>query len=644
MFVARLYIILCISFNLFCLANNKTDSLLKVISHSKQDTNLVKIYTQLAWQYYGASDTINPSACLGKSLQLSEKLHFNKGILDSYSNLAMLYTAYGKSDSAVHYLALCLKRSKSIHDLNVASKCAINLANAYLNQANYAEAIRYYIEALNYFEVLKDQEKIAMTDHCLGIAYYLMKNYSLSLDYYQRSIDIGQKLGKPEGAGYSYNGMGVVHKEMQEYDTALYYLDQSFQLAVKANDQSLLSHNLSNIGEIYSLRHNDEKALEYLEKALALQTELNDQRGLAETHNLTGDVYLRKSDYAKARTAFESAKSIAAQTGLTDILKNAWKGLSSAYRGLNDYPGSLEAYQQYSDIKDSLYTAESTKQIADMQTKYDTEKKERENLLLQQKNKIDNLQLSKEKTQKYILVGSLLFVLLFGGIFYNRYRLKQKNDLLKEREFRIREVFRAQENEKIKLSKDLHDGVGALLSLIKLNISGIDPGGPHDQLLANTKDLAGQALKEVRNVSHNLMPGLLSRAGLEAALAELTEQVNSSSGINMKLNYRVKEKLTPEAELNIFRMVQEGIHNMIKYASATEAAIVLIQDQETVVVTIKDNGCGFDRAIVKDIAGNGLNNIISRAHLLKGEANIATELNAGTTITVTLSLKHITYV
>lgn len=639
----RYLLAVCMALSLGCLAGNPVDSLLRIIRNKPADTNLVKEYTQLAWQYFYAGDSANAAGYLARSGALSQSLHFNKGLLESYSNLAMLYTAYGKPDSSLRYLSLCLQKAQALHQPSVASKCCLNLASAYLNRADYAQSIRYYIQALRYFDQLNDEPKIAMTDHCIGIAYYLMRNYPLSLSYYRQSIAMAQKLGKPEGAAYSYNGIGVIYKELHQYDTALYYLNQSYALAVKTSDKTLLSHNLSNLGEVYSLQHHDEQALTYLNKAHALQLELSDQRGMAETDVLTGELYLRQKNFGTARSAFGAARLIATRAELRDILKNAFKGLSAAYQGLHEDGKALEAYQAYAALKDSLYTSESTRQIADMQTKYDTEKKEHENALLLQENEIKNLQISKEKSQKYILISSFIFLALLGLVYYNRHRLQQKNKLLRERELRTQAVFQAQEQEKARLSKDLHDGVGALLSLIKLNISGIEPGGPHDALLVQTKDLASRAMKEVREVSHSLMPGLLARAGLRAALGELVGQVNASGAVNMVLNDGMDVKLKPEAELAIFRMIQEAVNNLLKYADATQASISLLQKPGALLITIADNGRGFDQSELAEGSGNGLDNLASRAGMFNGSAHVTSDPGQGATVTIQLPLTSLIY-
>ncbi len=525
-------------------------------------------------------------------------------------------------------------------EVAVSAKACSNLAGAYLSQGTYALAVQYYLEAMQYLEKTNDQLKIAANYHCLGIAYYMLKNYPLSLKYYYKSIEVGQNIGHPDETGYNYNGIGVAYKEIKRYDSALLYLEKAHVAAEKNNDQYLLSHNLSNKGEVYSATNHLDEALKCLSAAFILQLKNNDQRGVSETSVLLGDAFLNTGDYVQSRKYYDSARIIATSIDAKDVLKNAWKGLSTVYSRLNDPGAALLAYQRYSDLKDTLYTEESSRQVAEMQTKYNTEKQEKENTLLQKENTIKNLQLARERNQKYTIIASVAFLILISFVYYNRYRLKQKNEILKERELRAYAVFQAQENEKTRLSGELHDGLGALLALIKLNLSSIAANHTNEKILISTKQLATDAITEVRNIAHELMPSVLAKSGLHAALMEMVNSVKASGALDIELTYSLSERLPPAIESNLFRIVQEATNNIVKHSGATNEILNIAQDGDYVVVTIKDNGKGFDKNILSKISGNGLNNIVSRVNTMKGKTDIIAGKNNGTQIEIVVPLKN----
>lgn len=642
LFIVFTFIGLLPGFAAFAQLNSlKADSLLKLMAGKRAtDTVTVSLYTQLAWCYLD-TDSAKTIGYLQKSRALAQQLSYSKGLWEGYNNIGMAYAKYGRIDTAMHYFDLGLQSAEQSKNAQVAAKYSINIASVYLNQAKYADAIRYYIGALRYLDTLNDQGQVAVTQHCIGIAYYLLKNYRLSLSYYAASIATEKKSGKPVMLGYSYNGMGAAFKELNNYDSALYYLQQGREVATKNADKALMSSVLSNIGAIYGQQAKTTEALEYLDKALALQNALGDKRGIAETSIAAGDVYVKLKNYGKAIQYYDAAKGIASAIGLNDILKEAWKGLSSAYAGLGNYKASLEAYSQYASIKDSLYTKESTAQIAEMQTRYNTEKKEQDNRLLQKENDIKALQLAKERNKEYLLLAIFILALFTAAVYYNRYRLRQKNILLQERELRAHAVFRAQEDEKTRLSKHLHDGVGALLSLAKLNISGIEPDAANEKLLNSTKKLVGDAITEVRGISHELMPGTLAKAGLRAALDEMLEQLSTGNTLKARLSYDLHQKIAPSAELNIYRIVQEACNNIIKHAEARNIEVMLRQDAGRLSLKVTDDGRGFDKDALK--TGNGLNNIYSRADIMKATVSISTNQGQGTVLDILIPLKQIAY-
>lgn len=635
----KLLLLCAILLSIHCSFGN-TDSLLKVASTLKNsDTALPAIYTKLAWTYLAANDTTNTLAYLRKSESLAAQQKFDQGVMVGYSNIALYYTRFGLIDSSISYFTLCLKKAKEVNDVNIAAKTCGNLAGAYLSKASYEQAVKYYLEAMQYLDKTNDPAKIAANYHCLGIAYYLLKNYPLCLKYYFLSMETGQKAGMPDKSGYNYNGIGVAYKEMKLYDSAIYYLDLAHTAAETNKDMYLLSHNLSDEGEVYNIQGHIPQALVCLTKAVNMQAQNQDSHGLAETLVLLGNTYLNDRNYPYAKKYFDSARMLAGTIGSRDVVKNSWKGLSAVYGAMNNPAASLDAYRHYSDLKDSLYTQESSHQIAEMQTKYNTEKKENENILLQKENTIKDLQLGKERNLIYILVVSFIFIIVTSVVYYNRYRLKQKNEMLKERELRAYAVFQAQEDEKGKLSKELHDGVGALLSLIKLNISSIPIDDNNKKILTSTKALATNAIKEVRGISHDLMPSVLAKSGLEAALEEMKESVASAGAIDVELSYSVKQKLPATVEGNIFRIAQEATNNIMKHAGATRETISITENNNRIEVTISDNGIGFDKNILAKITGNGLNNIFSRVSLMKGTVDISTDKETGTQINITIPLK-----
>jgi signal transduction histidine kinase len=438
--------------------------------------------------------------------------------------------------------------------------------------------------------------------------------------------------------GFCFLWFGVLLFVLLVFDKALNYLERTRALALQAGDSIILSHNCSSLGEVYGLLGNFDKAKRLLEDGLAIQKRLQDDKGIGESLIQLGNLYLKSGKSAEAINYYKDALGIAEKVGINEIKKDAYKGLSNSYSKIGDYKKALDYTSLYSETKDSLFNSTSSLQIADMQTKYESEKKEKENTLLLQENNIRKLEIEKQKSQRNIIIIASLVVVLIGALLYNRSRLKHRNKILQEKELRTMAVFQAQEKEKIQLSKELHDGLGPLLSLIKLNISSIKVEPASSKLITDVKELTNQSIKEVRNISHALAPSVLQKQGLKAALEEFVNQVNGSGSFQTSLTYRVNHQLNPETEINLFRIAQEAINNAIKHSGGTSADISLIEKGPLLEFKITDNGRGFSSESLS-ASGNGLNNIYSRVEFLKGELKLNTQLNSGAEYYISIPLK-----
>jgi two-component system NarL family sensor kinase len=308
--------------------------------------------------------------------------------------------------------------------------------------------------------------------------------------------------------------------------------------------------------------------------------------------------------------------------------------LSQCDSATGDFRSAFIYHQLYAQVKDSILNEESSKQIAEMQTRFETEKKESENKLLLNENKINALEITRQKAHRNNLIIGFALIMVIGLFLFNRSRLIGKNKILQEKDLRNKAILKAQEEEKARLSKELHDGLGPLLSLIKLNASGIPANPQSDKLLGEIKDLASEGMKEVRTISHALMPSVLQKSGLQSALEEFIGQVNQAGQIKAELVCTVSERLPGDVEVNIYRIVQEAVNNTIKHAKAGSVLISLTEARNELELVIEDNGRGFDASAVKN--GNGLNNMLSRAEIVKGAIQMNSQPGKGTKIVISI--------
>lgn len=290
-------------------------------------------------------------------------------------------------------------------------------------------------------------------------------------------------------------------------------------------------------------------------------------------------------------------------------------------------------------MKDTLYKDEKTKAIAELQTKYATEKKESEIRFLRQENDLKDSRLERNQALVGILVLLAVGLAVFGWLVRNRMTLKQKAELEETkaslRAAQLTAVITSQEAERKRFAADLHDGLGQLISAVRLNLS-------KEQVERRSLDQAVEVLNEmnseIRNIAFNLMPQVLIKNGLTEALEELATRVNHAERIRIRIGaFDVEPIHETDRKVALYRICQEWINNVIKYSGCTDINVQLVQHIQELVITIEDNGNGFDMSTLMLSQGNGWKNIQSRLAMIHGLIDIDTiPGRKGTTVVITV--------
>lgn len=567
-----------------------------------------------------------------QALKIAEEEKRSKEQAVMKNSLGQLHAMKGDLATSLLYFSENLESAKKAGNKELVSRCDINIANIYTIQGKYNSALDRYLDALRINEQGKDTALLYVNNLCIGITHYYLKNYSKSLGYYSRCLALCSNRKDAGKKAYCYNAMGIINKETGHHDEALALLEKANAVASEAADSSLLAHNRSNLGELYGLKGDYSKAMSCLQSAGNMLRRFSDNKGLGENLVLLGNVNVHFKNYAAALPSFHEALEMADRIGIREIAKDCHLGLSEAYAGLHQFEEADKERRQYERIKDSLFNATSSVQIADMQTRYETEKKESENLLLVKDNNIQAMEIEQHKSLRNLLIIGFALALIVLALLFNSSRLRSRNRLLLEKEMRNRSVLQAQEQEKMRLSQELHDGLGPLLSLVKLNVSALETNDENRKMIGEIKELTSQGIKEVRTISHALMPGMLQKQGLRAALTEFMEQAGSSGAIRTDFKYDVASVLNVEMEVNLYRIVQEAVNNILKHASAQTIRVALHEKNDMIVLTIADDGKGFE--VRSTQSGNGLNNIYSRVDLLKGKVETQSAAGKGTSFLI----------
>ncbi len=356
---------------------------------------------------------------------------------------------------------------------------------------------------------------------------------------------------------------------------------------------------------------------------------------------------MREGQYVEAEKHILDALQIASKNKIRSVERMAYKSLATLYIKSKN-PKAMEFYLKYDQLKDSIFSEESVKQIAEMQTKYDTEKKEQDNQLLTKENAVKEAVIKQQATQRNLLLLSIIAILALALLLYNRFKLKQKTlfqeELNKQQALRSKAVIDAEEKERMRIAQELHDGLGQQLSAVKLNMSSLESSidlktNEQKLMMKNALEIIDDSVKEVRSVSHSMMPNALLKSGLAAAVREFLNRISSADKLKIELEiHGLNERLESTMETILFRVLQEIVNNIIKHSQATKVNIQIIRHDQELTLMVEDNGIGFDISKIKS-DGIGLKNIQSRIEFLNGTVDFDSQPQKGTTVIIEVPLK-----
>ncbi len=617
--------------------NNKVvlDSLEKLATALK-DSALVKTYNELTWQYRMV-DRDKAIAYGNKAIALGEQVHYEPGIAQAYNDLGIIYYDKEDYDTAIALYGKAMQIRKKMGDELGIAKLYNKIGIIYQRQAAFDKAQENQFAALELFRKYKNDIGISYSLNNLGIVNQNMGRYDEAIKYQEESIAIKERIGDKIGLAGSYVNVGNLYYIKDQLKEAESYFRKGEVIAREKGDKEYLSNALNNLGNVLVKKEQYRQALDVVKESYALRDSLKDSKGMASCLNNLGDIYtkMKLTDSAALciTKGIELAKSA---VNCKPELNKLYSTFAKLYELKGDFANALQMYKLYADTKDSLYTDQLGERFAELETRYKT---------LEQQKKIQQQQFELTKRNYWIAGALALLVLsgLLGYSYYKRFRLRKEKQLqeaiMRQQDLATKAVIEAEENERKRIAGDLHDGVGQLMSAAKMNLSAFEDRiafRSDDDRLAYEKLIAmvDEGCKEVRAVSHNMMPNALLKAGLASAVKEFLDKIDSHV---LKVNLYTEglnERLDGNVETVLYRVIQECVNNVIKHSGANRLEISLVKDSDGISAAIEDNGRGFDTAQKEKFDGIGLKNIRTRVAYLKGTVDFDSSPGKGTLVAI----------
>ncbi|NRF40881.1 sensor histidine kinase [Pedobacter foliorum] len=540
----------------------------------------------------------------------------------------------GNTDTAeVLFNQVIVEASKS-NNFDLIARAKMNVGRIYADKGRNVIALGLYQEALTQAESVQNRKLQAAILKHIGALYISWKKFNEALTYYNKAEQLAVAVGDEELIADCQNNKGTVYEQQKKFDEAIKVYKNALDIYTRKNITAKISMALSNVAIVYKFQKNYQESLKYNFKAISLSEKTGDEWMMAATYNNIGNLYGEIGDYKNAILYCERALSIAKKIDALEIVESIYDSMAEAAAKAGDYKNAYAYRKQFSAAMDQFINIENAKQLSELNVKYETEKKHK--IIQQQQFEIT-------KRNYWLLVATLIFILVLLALYfsYRVYRHKQEQKLQQEvfrqKEVSAKALFEGEQNERIRIARDLHDGLGQMLSLVKMNLSSVEKPVPS---LEQSMKLVDQTIDELRRISHNLIPEALN-FGIFQALEDLAEKINASGSTHMEIDIEqglIERKFEMLKELSIYRVVQEIVNNMIKHARASQIHLTIGTNDIGIVLRISDNGCGLDEDAIGRSKGIGWNNIHTRVHLLDGKIKIHSEKLSGTQIEIFLPL------
>lgn len=430
----------------------------------------VDLLNQLASEnYYLSSEKLEKYA--KQALELSKKINYKNGEVQSFHNLGKIYYSGGDYDNALNYYQKALKINQNIFNdkqgeltdsIYIATKRKIssltnNIGLVYYSLGNYDLAIEYFLKSLEMFEeTLPDGSKIGKEKNIaylnlnIGNIYLYLKNYDKALVHYKNGLEICEDIQDQNGVAGALINIGNIYTYSDSINTGLRYLQKALEIYEDIGNKKLTGTTLMNIGANYFYLNKYEESLKYYMRALGIFEEFGNKWEISKTLNNIAKVNIKQNKLNEASANLEQALKTAEETKSPKLIMDIYKNYSDFYSLKNNYQKAFEYHILYSNINDSIFSEESNKKIAEMQIKYETEKKEKEIELLQKDNEIYKLKTEKQKLLKWILFSIITITVILLLFIYNSNRIKKKANRLLEKLVKERTADLVKTNEQLK--------------------------------------------------------------------------------------------------------------------------------------------------------------------------------------------------
>ena len=577
-----------------------------------------------------------------ESAALSEKISYQLGMATSYRLIGVLYVDRMVLDSGRMYYDKAFAIVKDKKDQAFQKQAGLithNYGAIYHKKQEYDSAVAKYIAAIKIFTEGHNEGLAFFSYNNLSALYSFLKENEKALAYAKEANRCARLLNDKAKILSTVNSEMSARIELGQFDSVYTSLKNNLEMATSLQNYYQQGTTSNLLAKYYGDgRGRFDSCIYYSRLALAgMEKANNEYEGTNMLHNL--GYYFKRAGMADSaskylKLALQKGKTL----GLDYVIQYSLENLVELEDSLGNKVAAYNYLRDLVTVKDSLYAKTNRDQLNELEVRYQAEKKDKQ-IAIQQAD------IRQKKIFNYILIGGIAAILIISLLVYRNYRQKQSlqqrriAELEKEKLLTATEaVLKGEEQERTRLAKDLHDGLGGMLSGIKYSLNTMKGNlimtPENHQAFERSMDMLDSSIKEMRRVAHNMMPEALVKFGLDTALRDFCNDINQSGAL--RVNYQSiglhDTAIDQTQSITIYRIVQELINNTMKHAGATSAIVQVTRQQQQLTVTVEDNGRGFDTSVLRQSGGIGWSNIKNRVEFLKGKLDIDSQHGKGTSV------------
>ncbi|MES2702720.1 MAG: tetratricopeptide repeat protein [Bacteroidota bacterium] len=587
---------------------------------------------------------------LNTSLRMSIAANYADGAANALIDMGKYFMNDGEYEKSLIYLTEAIPWSQKAAKKDILPGCYNNIGLAYFYQADYINASANYYKALAAFRDDSTPSRALLSIYTnLFMVNYRLHQPDNAIAYLQQAERLCRKGNfLYELSTVLTNKGGVYFELLHKTDSALLMLHEAAEIARLNHFDETLAYANENIGEVFVKTKLYEQAITYLQTAISLSRDKFLYVFIDASYTL-GEALYHMQQYKQAEAILVSAIAQAEKAGLKDNTIKGYTTLKDVYKATGQYKKTVATLETLTVLKDTLTGIEKNKALNQMEARYKIAEKDKEIaqnqlLIARQKNNI---------TRKNVWIAAIFagvfllgFVLLaMGRHARNKQRLQagQIKTLQQENTISIlKGMVQGEDKERSRIARELHDGIGGMLSAARMRFMTIKQ--EHDEITTipaykEAMNMLSDVGDEIRKTAHNLMPDALMKQALPEAIRTFCNNMQED-GLHIDFqSYGTFDELPQHFKLNIYRIVQELLKNVVQHAHATSALVQLMMHEHSLTVTVEDNGRGYDTGETN--GGIGLHNLQTRVRNLEGTYTIESEHNRGTSVFIEFDTRMI---